>query len=90
MVGKMRDRHIFKERRSPTLFLTHQLATVSFFCNARMSTWYHHDYPQSNPEDFSTLEVAPQPTRFDGSFKEMQSPTGLKPVHLERGNLAAR
>ena len=55
-----------------------------------MSTWYHHDYPQSNPSDFSTLEVAPQPTRPDESFKEMQSPTGLEPVHLKRGNLAAR
>ena len=55
-----------------------------------MSKWYHHDYPQSNPKDFSTLEVAPQPTRPDESFKEMQSPTGLEPVHLKRGNLAAR
>lgn len=32
------------------------------------------DYPMSNPQDFSDLEVAPKPRREEDSFKELQRP----------------
>lgn len=42
------------------------------------SSYYHHDYPQSIPQDFSTLETTPQTLRHDESFKELPAPPGLE------------
>ena len=42
------------------------------------SSWYHHDYPQSMPQDFSTLEVSPQALRHVESFKDLPAPPGLE------------
>ena len=53
------------------------------------SAWHHHDYPQSIPQDFSTLEVTPQNLRHDQSFTELPAPPGLEvsnpdAVHLSK------
>ena len=46
-------------------------------------TWYEHDQPHSNPEDFSTLEVAPQSLESDDTLKELQFTEGLSPINLK-------
>ena len=53
------------------------------------SSWHHHDYPQSIPQDFSTLEVTPQTLRHDESFKQLPAPPGLEvlnpnAIHLSK------
>lgn len=51
-------------------------------------TWYEDDKPQSNREDFSTLEVVSQPLRHTDTLKELQSPDGLDPVYLGRARFS--
>ena len=52
------------------------------------SSWYHHDYPRSIPQDFSTLEVTPQTLRHDESLKELPAPPGLEVLHSDAVHLS--
>ena len=52
------------------------------------SSSYHHDYAQSIPQGFSTLEVTPQTLRLGESFKELPAPGGLEVVNLDTVHLS--
>lgn len=51
-------------------------------------TWCEHDQPRSNPEDFSTLEVATQPSNYNNdTLKELQSPDNFESTYRGRARL---